>query len=115
MNQNESATETTNISCNLFNQIGVKVNKSDIDIAHHVRNAKPEPKPIICKLVRRLTKEHIMTVRKNVSELKASDNGLPTDSALRHALILDHLTLQVQYCLVKQRKFKLVMNISFAG
>ena len=43
MNQNESATETTNICCNLFNKIGVKVNESDIDIAHRVpgRNAKP--------------------------------------------------------------------------
>lgn len=117
MNQNESATETTNICCNLFNKIGVKVNESDIDIAHRVpgRNAKPGPKPIICKLVRRLTKEHIMKVRKNVSELKASDIVLPTDSALRHALILDHLTQKYNHCLVKQRKFKLVMNISFAG
>jgi hypothetical protein len=89
MNQHESANETTNICCNLFNKIGVKVNESDIDISHRVpgRKAKPGPKPIICKLVRGLTKEHIMKVRKNVSELKASDIGLPTDSALRHACL----------------------------
>ena len=108
MNQHESANETTNICCNLFNKIGVKVNESDIDISHRVpgRKAKPGPKPIICKLVRGLTKEHIMKVRKNVSELKASDIGLPTDSALRHALILDHLTPQVQSLLGEAKKIQ---------
>ena len=83
--------------------------KSNIDIAHHVpgRNAKPGPKSIICKLViRRLAKEHIMKVRKNVFELKASDIGLPSDSALRHALILDHLTLQVQSLLSEAKKIQ---------
>jgi hypothetical protein len=102
MNQNESATETTNICCKLFNKIGVKVNESDIDIGHRVpgRNAKPGPKPIICKLVRRHSH------RKNGSELKASDIGLPTDSALRHALILDHLTPQVQPLLGEAKKIQ---------
>lgn len=63
-NQNESAIETTNICCNLFNKIGVKVSESDIDIAHRVpgKNAKPGPKLTICKFVRRLTKERIMKV-----------------------------------------------------
>ena len=116
MNQNESATETTNICCNLFNKIGVKLNESDIDIAHPVpgRNAKLGPKPIICKLVRCFTKEHIMKVRKNITELKASDIGLPTDSALRQIFLIT-LHRKYNHCLVKQRKFKLIMNISFAG
>ena len=54
-NSSESASETTNLCLKLFQKLGVEITRYDIDIAHRVpsRSARPTPRLIICKFVRR--------------------------------------------------------------
>ena len=53
---NEDASETNNLCVNLFNRMDANITINDIDIAHRVSfrdSSRSEPKPIICKFVRR--------------------------------------------------------------
>lgn len=87
LNSRESAVETTQLCINLFNKLGIEVNQHDIDIAHRVsvRRASAGPKPIICKFVRRVVKEQVMSVREDISKLQAGDIGL--DGTLESLII----------------------------
>lgn len=107
-NPHESAVETTTLCVRLFQNLGVEVTLQDIDIAHRVpvRNATSASKPIICKFVRRVVKEQIMRVRKDVCKVSATDIGLQMDKSLEEARILDHLTPQVQKLLADAKKYQ---------
>lgn len=107
-NPHESAVETTTLCVRLFQNLGVEVTLQDIDIAHRVpvRNATSDSKPIICKFVRRVVKEQIMRVRKDVCKVSATDIGLQMDKSLEEARILDHLTPQVQKLLADAKKYQ---------
>ncbi|CAB3989266.1 Hypothetical predicted protein [Paramuricea clavata] len=94
MNQNESATETTKTYSTRLVLKSTKATSTLLIVSQEETRSRDQS--LICKLVRCLSKEHI----------KASDIGLPTDSALRHALILDHLTPQVQSLLGEAMKIQ---------
>ena len=71
---NEDAPETSNLCVNLFNRMGANITINNIDIAHRVSfrdSSHSEPKPIICKFVRRLARNNIMAVRREASSVAA--------------------------------------------
>ena len=77
-------------------------------IAHRVpsRQQKGDPKPIICKFVRRLAKASVMETRQSASQVNLSHVGLSADSVLDRVRIFDHLTLKKQHLLFEAKRFK---------
>ena len=72
----ESAIETSQLCEQIFKAMGLNASILDIDIAHRVATRNPnsnQAKPIVCKFVRRLTREQVMIekreMRKSVSAL----------------------------------------------
>ena len=96
---NEDASETSNLCVNLFNRMGANITINDIDIAHRVSfrdSSRSEPKPIICKFVRRLARNNLMVVRRQASSVAAREIGLEESRDMSKILILDHLTPRMQ-------------------
>lgn len=97
-NERETAHETSSICVDLFKLIGAEVNLNDIDIAHRVpsrrRNQDNKPNPIVCKFVRRLSKEGVMRLRKEAIKVNPS------------VRIFDHLTPKNQKILYEAKAFK---------
>ena len=59
-NPDETASKTRKLCVNLFKEIRENISIQDIDTAHRVRPAKNNagnPKPIVCRFVRRLVRE----------------------------------------------------------
>jgi len=63
--QDESAVSISKLCLNIFKETGAEVSIYDIDTAHRVpsRNNNGQPKPIVCRFVRRLAKESVMNHR----------------------------------------------------
>ena len=80
----------------------------DIDTAHRVpqRNNAGNPKPIVCRFVRRLVKESLMSHRKEISNVTPAAVGLPEGSSLSSARIYDHLSPRMQAVLFQAKKVK---------
>ena len=59
----EPAIDTTKLCVRIFQAMGCNISINDIGIAHRVpaRNATNGPRPIICRFVRRLIREEVMT------------------------------------------------------
>jgi hypothetical protein len=109
LNSKESAIETSQLCIKIFNEMGTNVSIGDIDIAHHVptrRTFADRPKPIICKFIRRLAREQVMTVRRDVTKINPTCIGLPAESTMHYAGIYDHLTPKQQKLLADTKKFK---------
>ena len=66
----------------------------DIDTAHRVpqRNNAGNPKPLVCRFVRRLVKESLMSLRKEINDVTPAAVGLPEGSLLSLVRIYDHLS-----------------------
>ena len=64
----ESAASTSKLCLNIFKEMGANVTVNNIDIVHRVpsRNSNGKPKPIVCRFVRRLAKDMVMSVRKDI-------------------------------------------------
>jgi hypothetical protein len=92
----ESAYDTSLLCVNLFKKIGADVNLQDIDIAHRVpsRRNNDTSAPIVCKFVRRNSKESVMKHKRETSKVSP---------LIR---IFDHLTPKNQHILVEARAFK---------
>ena len=74
-NSSECFSETTAICLKLCEKLGIEITRFDIDIAHRVpiRSSRSGPRPIICKLVRRVVNEEILKARKSMSKITAAD------------------------------------------
>ena len=74
--------------------------------AHRVpqRNNAGNPKPIVCRFVRRLVKESLMSHRKEISDVTPAGVGLPGGSSLSSARIYDHLSPRMQAALFQAKK-----------
>ena len=109
LDSRESAQDTSNLCVKIFNKMGAEVTMYDIDLAHRVSTRNPsaaDPKPIICRFVRRLTREQVMEKRREICNVVPSEVGLAEDSTLDRAILLDHLTPKVQQLLIDTKKFK---------
>ena len=76
--------------------------------AHRVPiiNNNGKPKPIVCKFVRRLPKDMVMSVRKDICRVNLAAAGLPEDSLLRAARIFNQLSPRMQTVLFETKNFK---------
>ena len=111
----EPAVETTKLCIGLFNLIGANITLNDIDTAHRVpsRNSSSnDPKPIICKFVRRIAREEVMSHRREVSNVDPTAVGVNVGD-LSNAMILDHLTPKAQELLSEAKRFKTRYNYAY--
>ena len=105
----ETAKDTTNLVVKIFNKMGADVTLKDIDIVHRVPSRSKDssqPKPIICKFVRRLAKEEVMSRRKEISRVDAAEVGLSGSADLGNAALLDHLPPKTQILLHSYTKLR---------
>ena len=93
------------LCADLFASIGVDVGIKDIDIAHRVpsrrSNSDNKSNPIVCKFVRRLSKEVVMSKRKEVQNVNSKIK------------IFDHLTPKNQKILYEANAFKVAHSYQF--
>ena len=115
---NEDASETSNLCVNLIGRMGADITINDIDIAHiYVSfrdSSHSEPKPIICKFVRRLARNNAaMAVRREASSVAAQDVGFEESQHMSKILILDHLTPRMQELYGNAKSFKTRFGFQF--
>jgi len=82
LKQRESAYETTHLCLKSFSAIGVAINTYDIDIVHrvtprHAAGADGRPKPIVCTFTRRLARDQVMALRREVNKIIPKKNRSP--------------------------------------
>ena len=53
------------------------------------------PRPIICRVIRRLSKDNVMNQRRNASRVDWSAVGLSEEASLSAVRNFDHLTLRM--------------------
>ena len=70
----ETALQTARLCVELFQAMGAEsITLQDIDIAHRVptRKRNADPKPVICKFVRRLAKKDVMSNHRQLRDINA--------------------------------------------
>ena len=115
VSETESPEDTTSICLKLYSCIGADISIQDIDIAHRVpaKSAQTNsPNPIICKFVRRLAKEKVMTARRSANNIRAADLDL-INVSINHIGIYDHLTPRLQELLYEAKRFKSANNYKY--
>ena len=116
LSEQESYSQTSALCVKLFSDMGADVSLHDIDIAHRVpqRNATAgAPKPIICKFVRRLSKEAVMARRNDACKANPSSLGFGEGVSLSSVRVFDHLTPKMQHVFTEAKKFKGQNNYQF--
>ena len=116
LGERESSDQTTKLCLGLFSALGAKdVSTWDIDIAHRVpaRRDSNKPNAIVCKFTRRLAKDKVMAVRKNVHTLQACHLDLPEDVSLTNVSIFEHLSPRMQSLFYEAKKFKIDNGFQF--
>ena len=113
--EREPAIDTTKLCVRIFQAMGCNISINDIDIAHRVpaRNATNSPRPIICRFVRRLIREEVMSRRQEITRVDPKDVGLGDTADLSNSMVLDHLTPKAQKLLAEAKKFKIQHNYAF--
>ena len=116
LSDREKAEDTNNLCVNLFNKMGTEVSIHDIDIAHRVSfrdTSRVRPKPIVCKFIRRLTRNEVMSKRKEGRSVDPSTIGLQEGTDMSNVLLLDHLTPRLQQLYADAKEFKLRYGYQF--
>ena len=93
---NESADETSGICVALFREMGADVSINDIDTAHRVpgRNNSSQglrPKAIVCKFLRRLTRDKVMAKRADANKVNPAPLGFRDNVSLTAIRVFEHL------------------------
>ena len=116
LSEQESYSQTSGLCVKLFSEMGVDISLHDIDIAHRVpqRNTTARsPKPIVCKFVRRLSKEAVMARRNDACKADPSSLGFGEGISLSSVRLFDHLTPKMQHVFTEAKKFKEQHNYQF--
>ena len=73
----EPAVDTTKLCVRIFQARVCNISIKDIDIAHRVptQNARNGPRPIVCRFVRRLIREEVMSRRREITRVDPKDVG----------------------------------------
>lgn len=111
LKQRESAYETSQLFLKFFNAIGVDIKTYDINIAHrvtprHAAGAVGRPKPIGCKFTRRLARDQVMALRREVTKIIPSSIGLREQDSMESVGIFNLISPRLRYLLFDARKFK---------
>ena len=94
----------------------MNVKSYDIDIAHRVtppHATEGRPKPIVCKFTRRLAREQVLALRKEVTNIIPSSISLREQDSMESAGIFDHLSPRLRNSLSEARKFKERFNYAY--
>ena len=118
LSADENAVQTSNLCIKIFNKMGANVSINDlhVDITHRVstRSATREgPKPIVCKFTRRLTRNEVMSLRKEACEINPEEIGLPQAEEMTNVRLVDHLTPRLQLLYADAKDFKSRYNFEF--
>lgn len=99
----ETAVETSHAQLceQIFKAMGVNASLQDINIAHRVAT-----KPIVCKFVRRLTREQVMLKKREIREIDPVSVCLPQETSLKNTAIFDHLTPRLQQLFAHAKKVR---------
>ena len=98
LSERKTTKETANLCLKLFSAMGVEdIDLHEIDIAHRVPGRQPtnKPKAIICKFVRRLTKDRVMSLWREAFNLRPEDLGFDAEQICQ-IRVYDHLTSKTQ-------------------
>ena len=116
MCSDEAASTTSKLCVKLFKEMGENISIQDIDTAHRVpqRNNAGNPKPIVCRFVRRLVKESLMSHRNEISDVTPAAVGLPEGSSFSSAriTIIFHQECKQSYSRLKILKKSSTINIA---
>lgn len=107
--ERESAEQTAALCLRLFRALGVEdISMLDIDTAHRVpdRQATNKPNATTCKFTRCLEKDKVISKKRWVSTLKASDLGFEDDVRIDDFAMFDYLSPRLQLLLYKAKKSK---------
>ena len=90
----EAASTTSKLCVKLFKEMRENISIQDIDTARRFpqRNNAGNPKPIVCRFVRRLVKESLMSHWKEISDVTPAAVGLPKGSSLSSASLRSSFT-----------------------
>ena len=113
--ERETPSETASLCLKLFSALGADdINLHEIDTAHRVPGRQPTNKPnsIICKFVRRLSKDRVMSLRREAFNLRPEDLGFNAElpSQIR---MYDHLTPKTQDLLFQASNYKRANQYKF--
>ena len=89
--------------------MGAELSIRDIDIAHRVSfrdTSRMGLKSIICKFIRGLARNEVMSKRKEKRSVDPSTIGLHKGTDMSNGLLLDHLTLRLQQLYSDAKEFK---------
>lgn len=114
--ERESSEQTANLCLKLFTAIGVQdMSLQEIDIAHRIpaRRTTNRPNAIICKFVRRMTREKVMAARKGVANLQLNQLGFSSHVELGNINIYDHLTPRLQELLYEAKNYQKANHFKF--
>ena len=113
--ENESAEHTAELCLKLFTALGADVSMQDIDISHRIpaRRQTGRPNAIVCKFVRRLAKERVFAVRKQINNINPQQLGLSPGTHLNNLNIFEHLPPRLQELLFEANKYKQANNFKF--
>ena len=107
--QDESSATTSVLCERLFKALRSDVSIQDIDTAYRVptrNNGNVGPRPVICRFIRRLSKDNVMNQRRNASRVDWSAVGLSEEASLSAVRNFDHLTVRMQKVLFEAKRFK---------
>ena len=116
LSDREKAEDTSNLCVNLFNKMSAEVSIRDIDIGHRVSlrdTSRMGPKPIVCKFVRRLARNKVMSKRKEGKSVDPSTIGLHEGTDMSNVRLLDHLEPRLQQLYSDAKEFKLKYGYQF--
>ena len=88
----ENVLDTSDLCVSLFTEMGAKITIHDIDIAQ--RTAKEsdsdDPRPIICKFVRQLARDSVMSVKQQACNVDPEKIGFSKDTDVSKISICDY-------------------------
>ena len=112
----ENASETSQLCLNIFNAIGAEMHPYDIDLAHRVtprQAAEGRPKLIVCKFTRRVSREQVMALGREVTKIDPTSIGLQESDSMENVGLYDHLSPRLQSLLSDAKKVKERLDLAF--
>ena len=88
----ETSLDTSDLCVSLFDSMGAKITINDIDTAERTTEGRNSngPRPIICKFVRRLAKDSVMSVKQQACNVNPVKIGLSEDADVSKIRIYDY-------------------------
>ena len=88
----ETVLETSDLCVSLFTEIGAEITIHDIDMAQRIAKGRDSdgPRPIICKFVRRLARDSVMSVKQRACKVNPVEIGFSKDTDVSKISICDY-------------------------